>query len=413
MNRMAGFPGGCGYRHVRQQTAAAFAAFLALACSANDVKWTNYTQNTPDTAYDWNTKANWQDQIVGASGDYVNVWVSSQPVYIRLDSTVEPRYIGVSSSYHPFFLGDITFRDDPSAATDDTKRIKIYGGYYYGDVTVPSGLVIEPYLTSGVNFCGKLFHLAGSSKRLLMPSGSQNFCFNRFARAAGEQRYEDVVGQNGWWAAGNGTLTIYGPEGSAAATGRWRLTEGSPYAYRVSSAAHGLAVGTAVTADGEGVLDSGTFLKHVFNDATIELSSPALTSGEADLSFAAFTPDFTAEFVNQFRVQGASVKMKLVKKRAEDKVRVVFNEFYCSYNLAQPVIGLVEGEAGIPGTFVIKTLTGNWKDNVVELANCVIELAGNGSSSVDFDSNHPVSLPTASLTSCLSVPEGKSSSIAS
>ena len=371
--------------------------------AAKDVKWTNYAVNTPDTAYDWNTPGNWKDEIIGADNDTVNIWIYSEGVYVKLDPNVSPRYMLHTSSAHAFLLGDITL-------SETTERAYITGGYFYGDVTFPDGLKIDQYISGGVKFCGRVLHCSGSNARVIMPNGSINFCYNRFARETGEQRTENVCGQ-GYVAAGNGTVRIYVPEGADAATGRWRLTEGSPYAYRVSGTAHGLAVGTTVTAANDGVLSSGTFLKHVFTDSTIELSSPALASGEADLSFAAFTPDFTAQFANVFRVQGAGVKFKAVKKRNEDKARIVFNELTCTYNLSLITMGQEEDETDIPGTFVIKKVTGGWKDNSMALANCVMELDG-ASTTLDFDAAHPVSLPYASLTSRLHIPSGKSTTIA-
>ena len=50
---------------------------------------------------------------------------------------------------------------------------------------------------------------------------------------------------------------------------------------------------------------------------------------------------------------------RAAEKRSEDKARVVFNELYCSYNLAQLTMGLAEGETDIPAPFVIKKLSGN------------------------------------------------------
>ena len=382
---------------------------VASVFAAKSVKWTNYALNTPDTAYDWNTQGNWKDQIVGADNDNVNIWIYSEGVYIRLDSNVAPRFMNHSSSVHAFLLGDITLSENAGGATTDEKRAYILGGYFYGDVTFPASLTVDQYIGGGVKFCGRVLHRAGSGKRAIMPSGAINFCYNRFAREAGEQRTEDV-GDQGYLAAGNGTLTIYAPEGAEAATGRWRLTEGSTYAYRVSSTAHDLAVGTTVTAANDGVLSSGTFLKHVFNNSTIELSSPALASGEADLSFAAFTPDFTAQFVNVFRIQGTSVTMQMIKKRSEDKARLVLNDLYCSYNLATPTMG-TDSNSSIPGTFVIKKLTGSWKE--MSLRNAVIELAGDGTSTTfAITTNHPVSFSSSSLTSRLYVTNGMSASIA-
>lgn len=376
--------------------------------AARDVKWTNYAVNTPDTAYDWNTPGNWKDEIVGADSDNVNIWIYSEGVYIRLDSNVSPRFMNHTSAAHSFLLGDITLSENPAGADAGYKRAYILGGYFYGDVTFPAGLTVDQYIGGDVKFCGRLLHQSGASYRAIMPSGSINFCYNRFAREAGEQRTEDIGGQ-GYVAAGNGTMTIYAPEGTEAATGRWRLTEGSPYAYRVSSTAHGLAVGTTVTAADDGVLESGTFLKHVFNNSTIELSRPALASGEADLSFAAFTPDFTAQFVNVFRIQGTSVTMQMIKKRSEDKARLVLNELYCQYNLATPTMG-TDSSSKIPGTFVIKKITGSWKN--MSLLNVVIELAGDGGSSMAIDAVHPVSLPNADLISRMYVTNGMSASIA-
>ena len=394
--------------HTRNLAFSALVALSAISATGDSVKWMNYAVNTPDTAYDWNTPGNWKDEAVGKNGDDVNIWIYSEGVYIRLDSNVSPRYMLHSSSAHAFLLGDITLSENPNGENDEKKRAYITGGYFYGDVTFPSGLTKDQYITGGVKFCGRLLHRAGSGKRAIMPSGSINFCYNRFAREAGERRTEDV-GDQGYVAAGNGTMTVYAPEGAEAATGRWRLTEGSPYAYRVSSTAHGLAVGTTVTAANDGVLSPGTFLKHVFTDSTIELSSPALTSGEADLSFAAFTPDFTAQFVNVFRVQGAAVTMQMIKKRNEDKARLVFNELYCSYNLATPTMG-TDSNSSIPGTFVLKKVTGSWKE--MTLRNVDIEFAGDGGSSMEINADHPVALPNPDLTSCMYVTNGMSASIA-
>ena len=376
--------------------------------AAKNVKWMNYAVNTPDTAYDWNTPGNWKDEIVGADKDDVNIWVYSEGVYIRLDSNVSPRYMLHSSSAHAFLLGDITLSENLAGANDDTRRAYITGGYFYGDVTFPASLTKDQYITGGVKFCGRVNHCSGSNVRAIMPSGTVNFCYNRFARETGEQRTENVGGQ-GYVAAGNGTLIIYAPEGAEAATGRWRLTEGSPYAYRVSSTAHGLAVGTTITAANDGVLSPGTFLKHVFTDSTIELSGPALASGEADLSFAAFTPDFTAQFVNVFRIQGTAVTMQMIKKRNEDKARLVLNELYCSYNLATPAMG-IDSNSSIPGTLVLKKVTGSWKE--MSLRNVYIEFAGDGGSSMAIDADHPVALPNSDLTSCMYVTNGMSASIA-
>ena len=95
--------------HTGNLAVAAFAVFSAVAAIGGNVKWTNYTVNTPDTDYDWNTPGNWQNETVGASGDDVNIWISSEGVYIKLDSTVTPRLMNNSSTSHAFLLGDVTF----------------------------------------------------------------------------------------------------------------------------------------------------------------------------------------------------------------------------------------------------------------------------------------------------------------
>jgi hypothetical protein len=141
------------------------------------------------------------------------------------------------------------------------------------------------------------------SKTLNVTSGSVNFRFDRYARSASNVRTGDLDGLPNFY-VGNGTISFYTPAAADAASGIWRLNAGSPFAYRVSGSAHALAAGTAVTAGD--ALQEGVFLKHIFDDATIELSAPALSSGDFTLEFAAFKPEFKATFPTKVDVVGGT-----------------------------------------------------------------------------------------------------------
>ncbi len=380
--------------HFRNVVAAVVAAFPAVAIGA---KWTNSVANTPDTAYLWSAPENWQDGAVGGEGDSITN-APSVKIYVRKDTSSAPARIS-SSNNKVFLLGGLTVRQTSTVDANIVGGINIYGDIAY-DVGSRASL---SYVSGNANYCGRVSHNGGENQRIAVASGGAKFNFNRYANAAGETRTDDLDELNYFW-IGNGTVTFTAPDGADATNGTWRLTEGSTFAYRVSSIAHPLAVGTIVTSEGN--LDDGTYLKNVFDNATIELSAPATQSGEVSLNFAAFTPNFTATFKNRFGFQGGGPAIECIKKRQSDIARIVIPDLYGQYNLANPTIGCAAGY--LPGTFVIKKFSGTWANGIATLLNVHFELANNASAS----SSLPFQISDFSPVARFTVTNNLSSSIA-
>ena len=374
----------------------------AIAAAVPDATWTNGVANTPATAYSWSEAGNWQDGIVGGEGDYVRLEPAAR-VYVKKDFPEAP--VWISGNGKAIVLGDVTVRQTHAHRAELGNAGYIYGNVTYDIPYTSDGNTRLCYVNADMNFCGRVIHSGNSDCRIALSSGSANFRFDRYADAAGETRTDDLDDLD-YLAIGNGTITFYAPDGADAAQGTWTLTEGSAYATRVpGTASHGLAAGTAVAS--EGYLDDGVYLKRVFDDATIELSAPAKASGEATLSFAAFTPDFTATFKNTFYFQGGNPALKAVKKREADSARIVFKELNSSYNQAMPIFGIDDASV-IPGTLVIRKFAGSWAKSVAALRNVHIELADNASASADF----PFLIGAASYTARFTVTNALSSTIA-
>ena len=358
--------------------------------------WSNSSANSPQTAYLWSDAANWKDGKVGAAGDSVDLSASGK-VYIRKDTQDAPSLL--KGNGKAVLLGDVVLRQ-----TESSRPQLGNVGSLYGQITFESGIHKSPtlcYVENGVNVCGKAIYGGNFDNRIVLSSGAVNFRFDRYALAAGEERTGDFEDFN-YFGIGNGTATFYAPQGSEAAKSTWKLEKGSPYAFRQSEEAHTLAVGTAVECGG--YLEDGVFLRRVFDDGTIELSAPALETGNAELSFAAFTPNFTVTLRNRFVFQGGSGILVVSKKRAEDSAKIVFNEIYGWYKPTKSSIGYHNMDIQ-SGTFVIRKFAGDWSEGWVNLRNAHIELADN----VCAGEKNPIRFDTSSCTTRLLVEEGLSS----
>ena len=375
----------------------------ALAATA---EWINNTANTPDTAYDWDTPSNWKGGYVGGTdaSDQVTIAPTAK-VYIKVpDSGVlVNKLLGGASADKAFLLGGNIY---VSSYNKTVRGEYSSAAWMYGSVVVPSEENwTSAYLSGNFAFCSQLRYMNSNvGYRPVISSGTNRWRLDMFADAAGEDRTLDaVVGGN--FGLGSGTLVVHAPVGAAAVSGTWRLTSGSPYAYRVSSTAHALAVGTTVTSSGN--LPAGTFLKRVFDNATIELSEVASTSGNATLEFDAFTPNCTVKFAT-FYQQGSYGQFFASKTREQDVHRVEFNDYYMSgSSLTYPGhVWFGENNNGIPsGTFVFHKITvpsnTNWE--YFNLRHVGIEFAGAGNTGVtEVPSNCPVTQETK-VTSTITV----------
>lgn len=388
-------------RTLRFGFTAAFSILLCITATASTVRWISSAANVPDAPYLWSDSANWQDSQVCGSGDDVTISADVSPVFIRIDGQASPH--NLYGNGNVYLLGDVA----PMTITGETHDIsRVHyqtANYLYGDLVLTSDNIAgkNPYIGVNVNLCGRIRHSEGTSGRLLVSHGTVRFLFNRYARSAGQVRTDDFS-ELGHFGSGNGDIIFQAPDGAEAASGTWRLTEGSPFAYRVSDDAHGLAVGTVVSADAA-QLPEGTFLKHVFSDAAIELSVPAAASGDTTLSFAEFTPNFTATVENIFNLQGDATALIAPKKRAADSSRIVFSEIGWWHKSATLYFGAATND--IHGTFTVRKISGDGTDGRIVFRNADVEFPE------PMDITVPCSVPAKAET-VISVPEGTSVSIA-
>lgn len=380
-----------------------FSTLCSISAFAAATTWINTTANTPDTPYLWSDAANWQDSHICGTGDDATINGGNAPVFVKIDEPETPhRLYGNSNVY---LLGDISLKSVIDASGDNKRAYYQTANHLYGDLVFTADNISGhcPHIGLNVNLCGRIRHSAGEGGRLLVSYGTFRFLFNRYARSSNPHRTDDFS-ELGHFGAGNGDIFFHAPSSAEAVSGTWRLTAGSPFAYRIQDDAHDLAVGTIVSAD-NAQLPANTFLKHVFNDATIELSAPATASGDATLSFAEFTPDFTATLENNFQLNGNDIALIAPKMRTTDSVRIVFSDICWSWSIAKLFLGSSSSN-DISGTLVIKKISGNTSNGQIAFRNADIEFPDS------MNINVPCSSPNK-VTTSISIPDGTSIGIAS
>ena len=349
-----------------------FALVLAHSLCADTATWINNVANTPDTAYDWNTPSNWQNDYIGGTkpSDYVTIAPTAK-VYIKVPDggVLINRLLGADAGNKAVLIGDgtICLRSTTEGGQPQLNTL----AYLFCDFEVPSGESSMPHIYRA-NFCGNVRN--GFSSYMVGASSSVNFHFDMYANAAGESRSGDLVNIN-QFGIGSTPLTFYAPVGADAVSGTWQLKSGSPYARRVSSTAHALAVGTTVTTT-SGYLPGGTFLKRVFDNANIELSEPAEADGEVTLNFAAFTPNFSTAFPARFTQHGSSMTIKVSKTRPQDVARVEIGDYFVRSAAKNCTIVIGYDDAQEVGTLVFKSVSGTGTFKYFDVRNAHIELAG-------------------------------------
>lgn len=369
-------------------------------------RWNHHTANTPDTAYDWTLGDYWENGTEPVDGCHFKIYPGTDSnVYIKTTDIAAQTFYAKSCTR---FLGDVTV----AAAIVDGKMnggAFYSSGWHYGDVIFPE----SDYSTSisGPTFCG-LVRKYGS-KTVNVTSGSVNFRFDRYARSASRLRTDDLDNLP-WFYIGNGTISFYTPAAADAVSGVWRLNAGSPFAYRVSDTAHALAAGASVTAGD--ALPEGVFLKHVFDDATVELSAPALSSGDFTLDFAAISPEFKATFPTKVDVVGGAgsggVYLCAYRGQNSDAACVSFeNGLNFAGNMGKISFGS-DSATPAPAEILLGPLTGDCSNGAIYLRNAHLAFVDG----VSFDAKHPVKMPAGAdggYTAVLSVTNGQSVSIAS
>ena len=361
---------------------------------AETVTWINVTPNTPDTAYDWSDPDNWEGGKVGGEGD--DVTLPNEGVYIRVpDSGITVRRLHNLTSSAYLFGGDIRLLSS-GEGTDDNRRAQLNtSAKIYCDIVIPQEETISPYLKGystkgqGYQLCASVRNESTAGIYPQVTDGSDYHNFSYFAKSAGAERTENMVSAGPFGINGGATFFM-APEGGAAVSGSWKLTEGSVYATR-SSSKHDLAVGTAVSGQG---LPEGTFLKRVFNDATIELSKPATQSGTVTLSFAAMDTDFTLTLGSQFLMHGNYCNLFFYKKREANNARLEILDFNTLSKFKTIEMFLGNNSDGTPcGTFVFHKVSGKGRFKFIDIRHAHLEFAGDETGVTAFSDDQPFEMP--------------------
>ena len=363
-----------------------FACSMAFAGTAT---WTNFVANTPDTAYDWSSPGNWQDGYVGGTDPSDEVLIApTAKVYIKVPAAgVTIKKLSWSDNTSKATIigdGTLTLCSANGALADLNSLAQIFC-----TVKFSSANTTMPYVTRAV-FCGRVVN--EYSSYIVGPSAAISFRFDKYAESAGQERTGDLSDISNF-GIGSTPLSFYAPVGADTVSGTWRLVKDSPYATRVSSSAHPLAVGTIVTS--VGYLPEGTFLKRVFDDGTIELSAAAQVGGDVTLDFAAFTPDFTAKFPARFYQHGSYMSLVATKTRVQDVARIDMGEYNIKGNNCTLWFGSTSA-SDVPATIVFNKLTNTGTFKFFDLRNTHIELAGDpDTNTAEFSAARPWTMASA------------------
>ena len=379
--------------------------------AAVDHKWANDSVgNSVFDMYDWAATANWKDGLAPADApaDDVSFTNCTDGIrYIALPDSVKFYNLRFGDSSRTVLVGKDVMGFNMRAASSSapvTSRI-------YADIIMPTGQSGEP--GNGVQFgtveiCGDIVRPENRSSSVWNSVGQSWFRYDLYANAAGETRTDP--GSTYQYIISWGAFHFIAPHGSDSdIVATWRLTEGSKYAVRATGqAAHVLCAGTTVIA--AGALDDGTFLKRVFDDGTIELSTAAKTSGDVALTFGAFSPRLS-QTVN-YLTSSADVEhpLDISKQRSKDDYRFTVGNF----NFAAKE-GDATGESrslkltsstGIPGTFVVRNSSGFCTALVLDKANVEIAPSGRTGVTNGFAYAQTVRMNGASSTARVTVPSG-------
>ena len=316
----------------------------------------------------WEDTANWEGGVLPSGQDSTTSKATLQRAYIHsTDGITLPRISRSSGPDYPVLKSDamvkFTFSNSGGLSA-------IEGFWLYSDWTWKS-------TTSGglkyMNICGDCKNVTG--QLCIMESSSCRF--DLFANAAGESRTYDMmfgVETPDFRLRGNKAMSFIAPQGSDVdIVGTWSQTADSPFLSRVG-AEHVLCVGTTVTGSG---IPAGTFLKRIFPDGTIELSQ-AVTSTIAEnaLTFAAFSPDFSASTwrINSFNTAGIAT-LRVQKYRVKDKARFFVSVMQSDSTTKPYGFKIATQDGYVPATLALgKSATSTF----YQLENCEVEFTGTG-----------------------------------
>ena len=253
-----------------------------------------------ETAPDWFDANNWTNGLIASAAGMVadfwprgSNWDNSGLRYVKLDRDITVARVlrwwnntrpqtTIDANNRVLIGGDHTVTLDAGA-----EKAAIYGMRLYAGVRIATSAAY-PLLTQ-VEFCGPVSNDCGYEPCLQHSSGRGYTRFRRDLWADGTSEGITNFAFSAYRFDDGTIVGFYAPEGSDGATGTWRLTEGSPFAYRLGDA-HVLSAGATVAGDG---VPAGAYVKRIYSDSIIELSAAAEASSPEEgtpLNFGAFRP---------------------------------------------------------------------------------------------------------------------------
>ena len=330
---------------------------------AAEYMWSNDAiGNSVTTAYLWSDGANWDGETPpgNSASDHVaftNCAVGTR--FVQLSEAVTFNRLDFADTGYTCLMGDRVTAGIVRAVSSSATAVS----RVYADLLVPGAGVNCKHSFGTVAVCGDVAAATTGEKPYLINSvGHTWFRYDLYANSSDPKRVDpsgNYVHTLGW-----GTFHFIAPHGSdEAVTAEWTLTEGSRYAVRAGAqSAHVLCAGTAVTSQ-SGALDSGTFLKRIFDDGAIELSSAAKVSDTVSLTFAPFAPE-VEQTVYKLMSQTATMHyLDLSKQREKDVFRYTAENLEWRNHDDDPTGEKYErmcvmSSTGIPGTLVVKDGSG-------------------------------------------------------
>ena len=375
-----------------------FCCAVASCCAgilpAEEYRWVNDSVGNDVTGcYLWGDKANWQDERppTGSPTDTVSFTncVGGER-YISMPAEVETGKIYFSDDSRTVLIGG-SLLSGGIRAKSTTANV---ASRVYADI-----LVSEEGTTLGtVEICGDMRLSAGN--RLIYSSVGQNyFRYDLYANKGGEVR--DDPGTQYAYSSSWGAFHFIAPQGSdEAVTAKWTLAKGSPYAKIANGESlHTLCAGTFVSASG--ALPEGTFLRRIFDGGVVELSQAALTDGEAELTFAAFSPKLEQTVYSLMSGGEAAHPIDLSKYREKDEFKFTARNF--KYNTGK--LELVSS-TGIPGTLVVRNASGFTVELIFSNGHIEIQRPEDSTVTAGFYAASTVRMNGASSKARVTVPFG-------
>lgn len=366
--------------------------------------------NTPRSAYDWNTAANWTDGTLGVPDGWdakaVFPVADTAPYFVTADTT--PKVSDFKFNQRVYYIGDLdtgTHKTKSGSALFEGHASLVNGhlddgSYIFGDLTSTkrAGSAKQCYYGP--------FQLAGHFRPGAFVDGTSSAAYAQvdmivmrmdlFADDTNPVRTEPYHYNIRF--IENGGFTLVGPRGADAHVSAWNLEAGSPYLQYAGEGLHGVVPGVTVTGAG---IAPDTFVKYVFaRTGWIALSKPVEANGtgaNVSLQFGAITPSVTQYWPNYWQHGDGKRYLRVVKYRPEDGCTFVIGNvemtdtgkstYYTVWGLEKAML-----DAGyIPGDIVVSNMTAasslRYRNNRLETVN--IRFAG------DIESDYMKNLPAA------------------